>query len=615
MLYARIVFGLAVEGPFDYTVPENLRRKVKVGARVWVNFCNRRLMGFVVGLSQKTGIAKLKEILEIIDDYPLLDSNMLSLLKQVSDYYCCSWGEAIEAAFPVGFRKARVFPGLASPDVQNKKTGDAPGVTLLHDLEGQARWDVYINSIDEALKADRSVIVLLPDLRSLLKTKEKLAKQLRITPVVLERSQAQELQEWYKLCQGGVSVVLGLRSAVFAPVNNLGLIIIDDEHNSVYKQEQTPHYHAREVALMRVKMNKAKLILGSASPTLESFYLAQKNKIVYKSIPPAKGFPEIRIIESPYRRQNAKTESIISKILQDAIVLVLGAGKTALLFLNRKGFATFASCRNCGFILKCQRCSINLVYHFKGRTLSCHYCNFVTSAPEICPNCNAGYIHYSGAGTEKIESELARLFPQARVLRLDRTITCAAKDADLFVATSYIIKEADFLFDLVGVISIDNTLNRIDFRAQEKAFSLLIGLLGLTKGQLIVQTRLPQHHCFKALSEKNIGIFYKEELNYRKELKLPPYRHIALVKLRGKKESRVKESCEALFEKLQAQNQAKSVNIVSKNPGQPSKLRGNYYWQIMLKSNSAQKISGFLKKNLKDFRHSGIIVTVDVDPV
>jgi len=409
--------------------------------------------------------------------------------------------------------------------------------------------------------------------------------------------------------------VVGTRSGIFAPVDNLGLVIIDEEQDSVYKQDQVPHYHAREVGLMRVGIEKAKLILGSGSPSLEGFYLARKNKIDYTQVPRNKAYPEIKINDTNRKAYNSKQQSILSKYLQDSIAASLDAKEKILLFINRRGFATYSACSNCGKALKCPRCSVNLVYHSDDNIMSCHYCNFKLEPPKICPNCEAGYIRYLGAGAEKIESELSRLFPQAKIKLLDKEENSGAVDADIFVSTEAILKEGYADFGLIEVISIDNSLNRIDFRSSEKAFFLLVGLLRLTSKKIIIQTGLPKHYCIRAIENKDIDIFYREELKHRKQLGFPPYKHIGLVKLRGNNEEKVKEASGRLFEGLKAGNKDRGIEVVSVNPGQPVKLRGKFCWQVLIKTGSVRKLSKFLKKYLKGFLHSGIIATVDIDPV
>lgn len=613
MLYARIVLGLPVEGPFDYIVPSNFEKKVKIGSRVWVNFCHRKMLGYVVQLSDKTSINELKKILAIIDDYPVLDRNMLLLAKELSEYYCCSRGEAIEATLPEGLRKGKKIPQTAGHNVKNSSTN--PQTILLHDLDGRKRWDTYFEAIKNIQEENKSAILIFPDKNSALKAKEIIEKELGLTLTVFYRKMPKELEEWLKIKEGKTNIIVGTFSSIFAPVNNLGLVIIDDEDNSAYKQDQVPHYNVREVARMRINIDKAKLILGSTSPSLESFYLAKQNKIKYVSIPREMKYPEIKIIDMKSEYSRKHKDKILSRYLHDCIIESLGKDEKVLLFLNRKGFATLAFCHNCGVVLKCPRCNINLVYHFHKGSLNCHYCNFKMDSPKICPNCNSGYIKFLGTGTEKIESEIYRLFPQARIKTLDNRVQADIKDADIFISTSAVIKQKDYNFGLVGVLSIDNFLNRIDFRSSEKTFALLTGLLGLTEKKLVIQTKFPRHFCFQALIKNDVNIFYNEELLQRKQLNFPPHKHMALIKLRGKNEEKVKEGAFSLFGKLNLANTGKSIKIISVNPGQYPKLRGNFYWNILVSSSDVKKICKFLKINLKDFPHSGIIITVDVDPL
>jgi primosomal protein N' (replication factor Y) len=473
---------------------------------------------------------------------------------------------------------------------------------LLHDLNPLGRFDLYLNEVRIAQENNKSAIILFSDVPKVLRVRDIFEKALKSEVYTLYRKQPKELESWESIRTKESAVVLGTRSAVFAPVNNLGLIILDHEEDSVYKQEQAPHYHAREAAFMRREIEGARLILESMSPTLTSFYLSQKKEIEYQVIPRTKKFPEVRIIDTkrmPYAERNSR--AIFFRALSDAIFSVLSAKGKTLVFLNRKGFATYAACHNCGAALKCPACNISLVYHFDSDTLRCHHCSFKMAPPKICPSCNAGYIKYLGIGTDKIESELSRIFPQARI------------GEDIVVSTSLILKDEGNSFDLICVLNIDNSLNRVDYMASEKVFNLLSGLLNLTDKKIIIPTNFPEHHCFKALIKGDTSIFYSQELEFRKQLKFPPYRHICLVKLRGKSLEKVQKSAQDLFEKLKEGN--KSVKALSLNPGQPEKLRGNYYWQILFSAVSAQKLSSFLKIHLKDSRYSGIIVTVDVDPV
>ncbi|MDP2043591.1 MAG: hypothetical protein Q8K15_00295, partial [Candidatus Omnitrophota bacterium] len=323
----------------------------------------------------------------------------------------------------------------------------------------------------------------------------------------------------------------------------------------------------------------------------------------YQYIPSEIAYPEVKVID--LRRLSyaqRKTKPIFSKFLVDALYAVLTEKGKALLLINRKGFATSASCHNCGVALKCPRCNINLVFHFDEEKLKCHHCNFKMDAPSICPSCNAGYIKYAGIGTEKVESELARLFPQARL------------GVDIFVATGSVIKHPGINFDLIGVLAIDNSLNRVDFRAAEKTFSLLMGLTNLTAKKIIIQSANAGHHCFQALIKNDPQLFLKEELRQRKQLNFAPFKHMILIKARGADLEKVKKAASDLFERLN-KIKTNSIKMLSLNPGQPEKLRGNFYYQILARASSVEKASGFLKLHLKENHFSGIIVTVDVDPI
>ncbi|MFA4889391.1 MAG: primosomal protein N' [Candidatus Omnitrophota bacterium] len=602
MLYAKVVFGLPVDGPFDYIVPDGLAKKIAVGSRVWVNFSFKKRLGYCVGLSHKTNVLKLKEISALIDNQAILPENILALCRKLAVYYCCSWGEAIETALPLALRKGVKLKIELPPEPKNppkKIISDKPSVTFVQ-ASAEIRFSFYVEQIKEALGQKKSAIVLLTDTNSIFGLKQLLeGLGLGAELAVLHRNQPKEAEIWLKIRQGQVRIVIGTRSAVFAAMPDLGLIIIDEEHDSVYKQEQVPHYHAREVALMRSGIEKVKAVLGGAAPSVESFYLISQGKIKRITLEDKRIIPEIKIIQKRYKE-------VISRFLEDAILASLAAKEKILIFINRKGFATFAACNSCGAALKCPKCDIALVYYFNQGLLKCNHCNFKLEPPKICPHCNAGYIKYSGLGTQKLESELARIFPQAKIGE--------GAGNDIMVATSSVLKTSS-RFALSAVLAIDNSLNRPDFRSTEKAFILLWNLLGLTQKRFIIETQVPNQHCFAALAKNEADKFYAQELSQRRQLGLPPYQHQVLIKLRAKQEEKAKNAALGLFEKLKEANKTKTIEVVSVNAGQPPKLRGNYYWQVLLKAKDIVKLNKFLKINLKSLPHSGIIVTIDVDPV
>ncbi|MFA5004579.1 MAG: primosomal protein N' [Candidatus Omnitrophota bacterium] len=612
MLYAKVVLGLPVEGPFDYIVPVELQGKISVGARVWVNFRNKKSVGFVVGLSKESNIKNLKEVTFLIDQTPLLNSKFLELTKKLSDYYCCSWGEAIETALPVDLRKGKLVDGDSSIVTCSAPSGKIETVLL---EGGNNRWEFYLKRIRQTLENKRSVIVLCSDIPAAQNAKALIEKELGREVYLSFRKQKTEFATWQKIRENDFSVVLGTRSAIFSPVNNLGLIIVDREEDSVYKQEQVPHYHARQAALMRAKLENADIILGSFAPSVESFYLTKTGELEYRIVPRKSKYPQIQTVDMrKLSYAERKNKAVFTRAVSDAVYNTLSQKGKVLLFLNRIGFATCAACHNCKAILKCPRCDLNLIYHFDEQLLRCHHCSFKMVPPKICPVCESGYIKYSGLGTQKMESELARMFPQARIKIVEHEVNLDLAQADIFVAASSIIKHEECDFDLVAAIDIDSALNRLDWAASEKVFTVLRGLTSLTSKKIIVQTSNPLHHIFYALFRNDDTLFYTKELRSRKQLRFPPYRHLILVKIRGEDLEKVKKASLDLFEKLK-QEKTRSIKVLSLNPGQPAKLRNNYYYQVLASCADILKANKFLKSHLKETRYSGIIVTVDVDPV
>jgi len=617
MAYLNVVLNLPVEGPFDYLVPEELNTRIKLGARCLVPFRNKRMLGFIVGICEKTSVAKVKPVYRIIDDLPLLSEEMLKLTKEVAQYYCCSWGEAVAAALPAALRKAKAVDLVPFFQTENKAVARLKNqTTLIHDLSAEEKRQIYLRHIQEKLGANKEIIVLTPQIESALEMQRNLREVLKQDIALLHSQQttSESLSHWQKIRNNKVNVAVGTRLAVFSPVNNLGLIILDNEEDPAFKQDQTPHYHAREVALMRAELNQADLILTSVTPSLESFYLAKKKKKAKYIFIEKKSFPQITILDTG-RYNFYRNKGIFSLPLQNILFESLQRKEKAIIFLNRKGFATLAACPRCLSPMRCPRCNVNLVYHFKENTLNCHYCNYKTQAPKICPHCNAGYIRYSGMGSETIESELTRLFPQAKVLLIDKENKDIPPEADILISTAFMFGQHFKKHDLIVVAAIDNALNRCDFRATEKAFALLMQLVAQSPKRLIVQTRLPQHYCFNAIKNADVNLFYDKELILRRHSGFPPYSHLALIKIRGGNYDKVKAKAELLFEKLRNLNQEKTIRLVSCSPGQPAKLRGNFYWQILIKAKRIEKVNIFLKKHLKEFPHSGIIITVDIDPL
>lgn len=611
MLYAKIAVGLPPEGPFDYIVPEQFCRDIRAGSRAWVDFARRRLVGYCLGLSRRSSVKGLKEISSLIDKTPLLSACQLRLAKELSRYYCCSRGEAIEAMLPPALRRgSRVELGAGAPALARPAV--KPRVILLHDAYALRRQEAYCGYIKETLSAGRSALMLLPDAAAVAALKELFAARFQAAVFTLFRGERGELQEWLKIRRARNCIVIGTRSAIFAPLADLGLLIIEQEEDAVYKQEQSPHYHSRQLALLRAEIEGATVVLGSGSPSLESFFLAQKGRWEYLNFSRFDPCPEIRFMRGP--PLNKKARSPFSFQLEEAIARGLAQKGKTLVFLNRKGFSLAAACVSCGKEISCPRCNTSLVYYFSAAELRCRWCAFRMPAPKVCPQCNAGYLRFRGAGTQKIESELARIFPQAKIARLDQG-GGFGKEADIFVATSRVMKFPALRFDLVAVLGMDSAINRVDFRAAEKAFALLRGLIALARGRVVVQTSYPAQAAFSAAAKNDSRLFYENELKNRRLAGFPPFRHIVLVRLRGKNSERVKNAAEALFDLLGKADKASGVQLMSAGPGIPAKLRGNFQWQLVASCANPPKAGRAVKSCLKKLPHSGIIVALDVDPV
>lgn len=616
MLYAQIVLGLPVDGPFDYSIPDGAVATVKAGCRVRIHFRNKKEIGYVIGVSDKTDISSVKPIIEVIDTAgPLLSKPFLDLALRLSRYYYCSLGEAIAAGLPMALRRGRPVPGTASiPAVSAPHS--QPRRLLIHDLDVDGRIPEYQDHAQVWLQQQKSVIVLVPDKDAAGRMHKVMEARFPGMVCVLLREGAQEIQQWLHARNTSPVLVIGTRSAVFAPVHDLGCIIIDEEHDYGYKQDQSPHYHARDVAMMRCDIEGADFIAGSAAPSLEMMHAVAKGEAAREVIPRSRTLAQVRIVDMKKLPLVSKRQKItVSGYLENAMLTTMAAGGKVLIFLNRKGYATLAICSHCSKVFQCPRCSVNLNFHYESKVLRCHYCNYSVAPPTICPECNAGYVRFLGAGTEKLENELCRKFPKAGITRWESGMPLAYDDADIIIATQAGIRHAQARFGLVAMLGIDNALNHVDFRSAEKAFGTMACLFGLADKQIVVQTNMPDHYVLRALTQNDPDIFYQEEFRQRKQLSFPPYRHFALIKFRGKLEEKVARAARSAYDGLAHAVKPAGISIVSVNPAQQSKLRGNYYWVILIACKDIGRLYVFLKKHLTAMRYSGIIVTVDVDPV
>ncbi len=661
--FVEVAIALPIDRIFHYSVPEILSNDIAVGKRVFVPFQNRTVVGYAVGFSEKADVEGVKSIISIIDKEPILNEEMLKLTRWIKDNYFCSWGEAIAAAIPGGIKKGKVSLGerIKEPNI---KVEDFPRskahvltdeqskalksvleaidkkeyrTFLLYGITSSGKTEIYLQAIEEMLAKGRQAIVLVPEISLTPQTIERFVSRFGANVAVVHSAltPAKRFLEWKKIKDGKVQIVVGARSAIFSPMTNLGLIIIDEEHETTYKQDDVPRYHARDVAEERAKLNNCPLILGSATPSLESYYRAKHGE--YKLIKLTKRIderllPKVKIVDMRMELATRKRIEIFSKVLLDAIDKTLKNGKQAIIFLNRRGFSTFVNCKRCGLVLKCKRCDTVLVYHFEKKKLICHYCDYTIQPPDICPKCRSSYIRYFGLGTEKVESEINHNFAHARIARMDSDTTAKSGSHDrilnefkngrvnMLVGTQMIAKGLDFpAVTLVGVVSADVTLNIPDFRSSERTFNLLTQVGGRAGrgedgGEVIVQTYAPDHYAILAAAKHDYEKFYQEEIVSRKELLFPPFINLVKITVRARNEELTSKTASELALAIRGADPA--MKVAGPAPAPITRIRGYFRYNILVKDKDRLVMVALLRKVLPLFkRPHGVLIAVDVDPI
>ncbi|MDR4505010.1 MAG: primosomal protein N' [Candidatus Scalindua sp.] len=509
---------------------------------------------------------------------------------------------------------------------------------LLRGVTGSGKTEVYLQAIAETIALGRKVIVLVPEISLTPQTIERF--KLRFDKIAVLHSSLTEKQrnnEWWGIKNGNADIVIGARSALFAPLDNLGLIVIDEEHENTFKQDSSPRYNARDLSLVRAKYENAVVVLGSATPSLESYHnagLGRYDYVVLKSRIGDKPLPGVQLVDMRHEIQRGKKHSSISKYLELSMKRSLSQKGQVILFLNRRGFSSFISCRRCGFVLTCKKCDISLTYHKSQNAVMCHYCYHKASVPTECPECKCPKINFFGSGTERVEEEIKARFPSYKLLRMDSDTMRGHEahekafsafkrgDIDILLGTQMIAKGLDIPnVTLVGVLSADTIINLPDFRASERTFQLLCQVAGRTgrgsrEGKVIIQTYNPEHYSIIFAASHDYVGFAKKELEYRKQLYYPPYGRMARIVLRGKREEDVKARSLDLAEKLKDTSRLyrKTVEILGPSPAPVTKVKDNYRWHIVVKANTIEYLQQVLQSIKEEPRGSNKVQTViDVD--
>ncbi len=790
--YAEMAIPLPMDHTFTYSVPPALQDRVAVGMRAFVPMASRIETGYIVSLQDHTEVETVRELLDLPDESPVFSEPMLNLCQWLAEYYCCSWGEALQCALPAGLKSGarmryHLIPGEAASGrfserqrtiiaalfkrgpllehqiaslVGRKSLSSAlhalikrgvvraepaldetsvsirtetwvclrednvlPVAELLHlqrrapkqaavyldllhgqpertaaelcgkhavtlsvvqalvdkglvnrierefyrrpdmstalaasgkhelnpeqqqahdaitqaldshrfqtfllrGITGSGKTEVYLQAIEHALALGKDAIILVPEISLTPQTVGRFYARFQQSIAVLHSglSLGERYDEWRRAQRGEVKIVVGARSAVFAPLRNVGILIVDEEHDNSYKQGETPRYHARDVAIMRAKRNNAVCVLGSATPSIESFHNSEIGKSIRLELrqrATASPLPEVKLIDMRIETKETSGQIILSRSLEEAVNARIDAREQVILLLNRRGFAPYVLCPSCGWVAPCDNCQVSMTYHSSGGMLHCHYCGAQRIRPEQCCECGFKPLLYLGTGTQKAEDYLLRSFPRARIGRMDADTTSgkgghakilgrfANGEIDILIGTQMLAKGHDYPgVTLVGVINADTGLNMPDFRAAEQTFQLLTQVAGRAgrgdrPGEVYIQTFRPRHYAVQAAAHHDYTAFHTEELRHRQAAGYPPFRRMANLSIESEDPALAERHAVLLKrlarEAIETQN-LNGVEILGPAPALIRRVNKKYRWNLALLSRSAQRLNT-LARALRD---------------
>jgi len=800
MDYCDVSLPVPLDQTFTYQLPETLKHRVQPGCRVLVPFGARKLTGVVLNGADAPAAGSIKEVLRLLDEEPVLDAELLSLGRWISQYYCAPLGDVLRAMTPLSgeIRKTKVYsltdagrdaarqlilgadesdaasqvlgllearplsaayllkklpngrraiaslekkgfievedleadrdplrasarrlraswlapaldgvkltkrerelhaflelhPGthnLAELDssvtgasqaarslarrklialdpeaptgvfaaegpprtlnphqlqayqqIEEALRGAAFRTFLLEGVTGSGKTEVYLKSIDACLAFGRSALLLVPEIGLTPAVAGQFFHRFGDRVAILHSAfhDAERAEHWRRIRGGLATVVVGTRSGVFAPVRNLGLVVIDEEHDQSYKQQESPRYNGRDVAIVRAQAAGAVAVLGSATPSLESRYNAERGKYTRIVLPERierRPMPDVEVIDMRQEFLETRKQATFSRRLVESVSERLDRGEQTMLLLNRRGFSSFVACRACGERLQCVNCAVTLTYHRRDRRMLCHYCNYAEKVPSVCPKCGSEYLHFIGTGSEKVEEELHRDFPTARIARMDRDTVSGKRhfetilhgfregNFDILVGTQMIAKGHDIPnVTLVGVVSADIGLGLPDFRAAERTFQLLTQAAGRAgRGELpgivLIQTINPEHYAVRYASEQNYEGFYQKEIQFRKLMRYPPFSALANVLVRSQKQEEALEMSTELGRRLDPAPEGLKVLGPAEAP--VPKLKSEFRYQLLLKTLDRKRLNETLRE-LRRFAHerkwNPAALVLDVDPL
>lgn len=657
MKYVEIALAVPLDRTFTYavTTEQNPDNVSLIGRRVLVNFHNRKLIGYVVNESDTTDSTyQIKNVEKVIDEAPIFYPFMKKFADWIASYYFCSVGEALSLMIPRGIRPKKLpvlpprtsLPTTLTPEQQAAYDGikndlqHGQKMFYLYGITGSGKTEVYIKLMEDTLAAGKSVIFLVPEIAMSYQTLERLQARFGNQCAVLHSglTGSMRLGEYLRLFNGEARVAVGPRSALFAPLQDTGLIIIDEEHDNAYKSDESPRFQARSAAFHLAKMMNAAVVLGSATPSVESWFHAQKGFLrLYTLSQRYQGamLPEVKIIDTSMLAQ----ERILSSEMASEINRRLQNGEQVLLLQNRRGFSSCLQCSACKTVIECPRCSVNLTYHQAKKKLICHRCGYTSGIPTACPDCGEKKFKKIGAGTERVEDEVRRTFAGFELVRIDYDTVQKSKNLQetfrrisdgeikIIIGTQIIAKGLHFPgIKFVGIINADLFLNIPDFKSAERAFALITQAAGRAgregeRGLVMVQTINPDHY---AISIKDgFGTFYTNEIFYREATEMPPFFRLIRLVVRSADENTAKNECDKLrrlldwlLETMPNQEERNSIEIMGAAPCLLTRINNNFRYHILLKSKNLQSIRKIVKQMTKKMERlpKNSYLEIDTDP-
>ncbi len=648
--YAQVVVPVPLKADFTYSF-DSEKMELVPGVRVIVPFGTRRktIQGYVISVSDKKpeGNFEIKSVTRVIDKEPLFDRSDYDLALWMEKFYFSSRGEILDTMIPGG-KKDTAFGALDAdeamprPDVVLSEEQENAVRTVmetdnrmfyLFGVTGSGKTEVFLRCAEQVINQGGQVIYLVPEITLTHQLALQVTKRFKNNVAILHSgmTDSQRIAQWRKIKRSEVSLVIGARSAVFAPFKNLKMIIIDEEHENSYKSGNAPRYHARQVAQKRILDCNGKLLMGSATPSLEAWQLMKDpSKMVRIDLRHRVGggsMPKVEIADM------TKEEGIFSSLLQEKMLRTLAEGRQVILFLNRRGYSYYFHCRSCGYELKCPHCDVAMTYHKRRNILQCHYCGHSQKPVSVCPECGSMDVMYSGFGTEQVEHEIQRLFPLYRVARLDTDTVSKDRSAiqktldefragniHILLGTQMVAKGLNFPnVKLVGIIMADSGLLIPDFRAEERTFDLLVQVSGRSgrsdsEGEVIVQTRMKDNPAISFAARGEVERFFDQELSIRKETNFPPFSRMVNIVVHSSNATAARAFADMLAQRLRSV--VKKTQVYGANECPIEKIRENYRFQILLRSSYPVDMLNCIAKVTSDLKvPSNVAFDIDVDPV